>query len=79
MSVLAYYRSEWTEVSDEDRDYKLMVTKELEDLIMGCMRRGTNVPNAAKDVEFFFCLEAVRLEKEREDAAGGDDAESDLG
>lgn len=57
MAVLAYYRSEWTEVADDDTRYRLVLTKELEDLIRGCRRRGTNVPNAAKEVEIFLDLQ----------------------
>jgi len=60
MSVLAYYRSEWTDVPDEDKDYRLLVTSELERLIKACMRRGVNVPNAAKEVEIFMDLQEAK-------------------
>jgi hypothetical protein len=62
MSVLTYYRSEWTEVSDDDRDYRLFVAEELKTLIRTCMKRGLNVPNAAKEVEIFLDLQAARAE-----------------
>jgi hypothetical protein len=62
MSVLAYYRSEWTEVSDKDKGYRLLVTSELERLIRTCMRRGVNVPNAAKEVEIFLDLQEARAD-----------------
>lgn len=64
MSVLAYYRSEWTDVPDDDKEYRLLVTKELEQLIRGCLRRGTSVPNAAKEVEIFLDLEEARANAE---------------
>lgn len=57
LSVLAYYRAEWTDVSDDDNEYRLFVTKELQDLIDGCMRRKTSVPNAAKEVHIFLSLD----------------------
>lgn len=60
MSVLAYYRSEWTDVSDEDEGYRLIVTRELEQLIRSCMRRGVHVPNAAKEVEIFLDLQEAK-------------------
>ena len=66
MSVLAYYRSEWTDVPDEDKEYRLLVTKELEQLIRGCLRRGTSVPNAAKEVEIFLDLQEAKTNAEIE-------------
>jgi hypothetical protein len=62
MSVLAYYRSEWTDVSDDDTGYRLLVTNELEQLIRGCLKRGTSVPNAAKEVEIFLDLQEARAD-----------------
>lgn len=59
LSVLAYYRAEWTDISDEDNEYRLFVTKELRDLINGCMRRNTSVPNAAKEVHIFLNLDGA--------------------
>lgn len=56
ITVLNYYRSEWTDISDEDREYRLVLTADLKSLLRGCMRRNTNVPNAAKEVEIFFSL-----------------------
>ena len=66
MAVLAYYRAEWTDVSDDDLDYRLMVTGELEQLIRGCMRRGTSVPNAAKEVEIFLDLQDAKVQSSLE-------------
>lgn len=60
MSVLAYYRSEWTDVSDEDRDFSIILTKDLRRLIRNLMRSGSNVPNAAMDVRIFMEMEATR-------------------
>lgn len=60
MSVLSYYRSEWTEISDNDKNYRFLVTTELEHLIKGCMKRGTNIPNAAKEVDIFLDLQVVQ-------------------
>lgn len=60
MSVLAYYRSEWTDISDDDVSYRLFVTTELEHLIKNCMKRRTNIPNAAKEVEIFLDLQDAR-------------------
>jgi hypothetical protein len=54
MSVLRYYRSEWTDVSDEYDGYMLLVPKELRQLIRECLRRGVSVPNAAKEVDIFL-------------------------
>jgi hypothetical protein len=62
MAVLNYYRSEWTEISDDDFEYKLVLTNELKELLWACMRRKTNIPNAAKEVEIFFSLLAARDE-----------------
>jgi len=57
LSVLAYYRAEWTDISDEDNEYPLFVTKDLQSLIDGCMRRKTSIPNAAKEVHIFLDLD----------------------
>jgi len=62
MAVLNYYRSEWTDISDDDVEYKLVLTDELKELLWACMRRKTNIPNAAKEVEIFFSLLAARDE-----------------
>ena len=66
MTVLAYYRSEWTDVSDEDKEYRPLVTEDLERLIKTCMRRGVSVPNAAKEVEIFLDLQETRANAERQ-------------
>lgn len=64
MSVLAYYRSEWTDVADDDDQFRLFVSKDLQDLVFGCWRRKVSVPNAAKEVEIFLGLESARPTKE---------------
>lgn len=56
ISVLAYYRSEWTDVADDDDKFRLLVTEDLEDLLLGCLKRKTSIPNAAKEVEIFLAL-----------------------
>lgn len=58
MRVLSYYRSEWTDVSDEDRLFSIVLTRDLKRLIRDCMGQGINVPNAAKDVRSFLEIEA---------------------
>lgn len=64
ISVIAYYRAEWTDISDDDERFRLFVTTDLQDLIKGCWRRGTPVPNAAKEVDIFLELESARPAKE---------------
>lgn len=54
MAVLAYYRCEWTDVAQDDSEYKLRLTTELDTLISRCHREGANVPNAAKEVGIFL-------------------------
>lgn len=54
ISVLTYYRAEWTDVSDDDKNYRIFVDKALGDLLMGCMHRKVCIPNAAKEVAVFF-------------------------
>lgn len=56
ISVLAYYRSEWTAVADSDNKFRLVLTPDLEELLLGCFKRKTSVPNAAKEVEIFLSL-----------------------
>lgn len=58
ISVLNYYRSEWTDVSDDDNKYQLIVTDELENILLSCIRSKMNIPNAAKEVEIFLSLES---------------------
>lgn len=55
-SVLAYYRSEWTDVSDDDQEYGIALTNDLRRLIRNCLSTGCSVPNAAKEVEIFLNL-----------------------
>ena len=54
LSVLVYYRAEWTDISDEDSECKLFVTKELQELINRCWRNKVNIPDAAKQVQLFL-------------------------
>ena len=54
--VLAYYRCEWTEVSDEDPEYDIRITREIRWLIRECWSRGVPAPNAAKELHIFFGL-----------------------
>lgn len=64
MNVLTYYRSEWTDVSDDDKEYRMLVTAELLQLMKTCMRRRVSIPNAAKEVEIFLDLQATKAEIE---------------
>lgn len=54
MAVLIYYRSEWTDVKDDDADYKFILTKEINELIMQCFIDKTNISNAAAQVKIFI-------------------------
>jgi hypothetical protein len=56
MSVLAYYRAEWTDVAFDDEQHRIALTEDLRSLIRGCMRAGMSVPNAAKEVEILIKL-----------------------
>lgn len=56
MAVLAYHRCEWTDVDADDKEYRLLLTKELGRVIQRCYRSNTNVPNAAKEVGIFLSL-----------------------
>lgn len=52
MAVLAYYRCEWTDISDED--YRLAITADLNLLIKNCCHKKTTIPNAAKEVDIYI-------------------------
>jgi hypothetical protein len=54
MAVLAYYRCEWTDISDNDFEYKLKLTEDLNELIRKCCVDKMNVPNAAKEIKIFL-------------------------
>lgn len=54
MAVLTYYRTEWTDVSDEDQYYRLKLTVELDELIRQCRKDRMNIPNAAYQVRIFI-------------------------
>lgn len=58
-SVLAYYRSEWTDVSDDDQHYCIALTNDLRRLIRNCLSTGCSVPNAAKEVEIFLKISSA--------------------
>lgn len=60
ISVLMYYKSEWTDISGDDTSHRFTVTNELEQIIKDCIKRGTNIPNAAKEVEIFLDLQDTR-------------------
>lgn len=71
ISVLAYYRSEWTDVADDDEKFRLFVTEDVEEVLFNCLHRGMNIPNAARRV-------AVLLARKKSADVGGDaDARSD--
>lgn len=53
-SVLAYYRGEWTSVHENDNEYKLHLTVELDQLIRECFVSSIKIPNAAKEVSIFL-------------------------
>jgi hypothetical protein len=61
MAVLSYYRCEWTEISDEDNEYRFSLTKEVDELIRSCCRSRMNIPNAAKEVSIFMDAIKERL------------------
>lgn len=54
MAVLAYYRCEWTDISDDDQEYRFALTTEVDALLMRCCKDKMNVPNAAKEVAIFI-------------------------
>lgn len=54
MAVLTYYRVEWTDISDDDQEYRLKLTVELDELIKQCRKDKVNVPNAAFEVFIFM-------------------------
>jgi hypothetical protein len=59
MCVLTYYRSEWTDVADDDEQHVIAITREVRHLIRGCWSRKTPVPNAAKEVDIFLRLPEI--------------------
>lgn len=56
MAVLAYYRCEWTDVGEDDEEYMICFTQELNHLLKRCYRQKTKVPNAAKEVSIFLAI-----------------------
>jgi pantothenate kinase-related protein Tda10 len=60
--VLAYYKSEWTDFGDGDNK-RLIVTAELDAVIMDCWKVGMNVPTAAHQVQIFLSMEIDKRRK----------------
>lgn len=54
MTALAYWRAEWTDISDDDKEFAIKVTEELDDVIKKCYKSKINAPNAAKEIAKFF-------------------------
>jgi len=54
MAVLAYYRCEWTDISDDDKEYRFALTTEIDALLKRCCKDKMKVPNAAKEVAIFM-------------------------
>jgi len=54
MAVFSYYRAEWTDIAHDDERHKIVLTEDIRSLIRGCLRSGSPVPNAAKEVELFL-------------------------
>lgn len=56
MAVLAYHRCEWTDIDQEDREYKIRLTTDLNRVLERCYQSRSSVPNAAKEVGIFMSL-----------------------
>lgn len=54
MAVLAYYRCEWTDISDDDNEYRFALTREVDELMRKCCEQKLNIPNAAKEISIFM-------------------------
>lgn len=52
--VLAYFRSEWTDISADDNKFKLLLSRDLDSLIQECYMGAMNVPNAADLVRTYL-------------------------
>lgn len=53
-SVLAYFRSEWTDIPADDKNFKLLVSADLDKMIRECYLGTLNIPNAADLVRTFL-------------------------
>jgi len=58
IAVVSYYLSEWTE-QDINGPNHFVLTKDIEDFILGCRRHGDNVPDAASQLKFFLDLSMI--------------------
>ena len=54
MAALAYYRCEWTDISDDDKEYRFILTAEIDSLLKQCCKAKMNIPNAAKELSLFM-------------------------
>jgi hypothetical protein len=54
MNVLSYYRCEWTDIRDEDTEYRIAITSELDKLIRSDYDSGINIPNSSMNVKIFM-------------------------
>jgi hypothetical protein len=61
MAVLTYYRCEWTDISDDDHEYRFALTTEVDALLRRCCKDKANIPNAAKEVAIFMEISKERL------------------
>lgn len=53
-AVLAYWRSEWTDIKDNDKEFAIILTSKLNNIIKKCYKSNMSVPNAAKEISVFF-------------------------
>lgn len=56
MAVLAYYRCEWTDISDDDKEYRFSLTTEIDLLLKRCCKEKMKVPNAAREIAIFMAM-----------------------
>lgn len=61
IAVLAYYRAEWTDIPDQDHEYKIRLTANLDALIRNCWETDSNIPNSALEVKMFLDLEDTKI------------------
>jgi len=54
MTVLTYWRAEWTDISDNDKEFTIKITDEIDYIIKKCYKSKINAPNAAKEISKFF-------------------------
>jgi hypothetical protein len=58
--VLAYYKSEWTDMPNDDQERGIALTKDLRSIISNCFFARHPIPNAAKEVKIFLDLLSAR-------------------